>query len=349
MEKIISTETKGWIKTKIVSLCTKLEKYILSNKTLKCKVVFGPVRSRRLGLVLGINNIKKKVCSYDCIYCPIGEKSCCSICTNNCLSPHELYFSVKSKIDEIKKSGKDIDYILFAGSGDPALDSNLSQEISILREFGYKIAVFTNSALLWNENIQENLMYADYVSLKVDTVNEETWLKINRPHQRLRYNLILSGIEQFSKRYKGKLTTETMLIKNINDNENEIDQLGKFLNTIKRNTSYFMTPIYPTIKSYAEGPDTETLLKLSELIKEKVSNSVMLCCPESEEFFATDDFENELLGLLEMHPVNEIAVKTFALANTKISKLNELIELKLIKQLEYNGKKYYALNELLQI
>lgn len=45
-----------------------------------------------------------------------------------------------------------------------------------------------------------------------------------------------------------------------------------------------MTPIYPTIKSYAEGPDTETLLKLSELIKEKVSNSVMLCCPESEEF-----------------------------------------------------------------
>ena len=62
-------------------------------------------------------------------------------------------------------------------------------------------------------------------------------------------------------------------------------------------TSYFMTPIYPTTKSYAVGPDTETLLKLSELIKEKVTKSVMLCCPETEEFFATDDFENELLGL----------------------------------------------------
>jgi wyosine [tRNA(Phe)-imidazoG37] synthetase (radical SAM superfamily) len=345
----MNNETKSWIKTKVETLCTKLEKYILSNKTLKCKVVFGPVRSRRLGLVLGINNIKKKVCSYDCIYCPIGEKSCCSICTNNCLSPHELYFSVKNKIDEIKRSGKDIDYILFAGNGDPALDSNLSQEIEILREFGYKIAVFTNAALLWNENIQENLMYADYVSLKVDTVNEETWLKINRPHQRLRYNLILNGIEQFSKRFNGTLSTETMLIKNINDNEHEIEKIGEFLNTIKRHTSYFMTPIYPTTKSYAVGPDTETLLKLSELIKEKVSNSVMLCCPETEEFFATDDFENELLGLLEMHPVNETAVKTFALANSKIDKLNELIQLKLIKQLENNGKKYYALDESLQI
>jgi wyosine [tRNA(Phe)-imidazoG37] synthetase (radical SAM superfamily) len=345
----MSTETKSWIKSKMESLCTKLEKHILSNKTLKCKVVFGPVRSRRLGLVLGINNIKKKVCSYDCIYCPIGEKSCCSICTNNCLSPHELYFSVKNKIDEIKKSGKDIDYILFAGSGDPALDSNLSQEIMILREFGYKIAVFTNSALLWNENIQENLMYADYVSLKIDTINEDTWMKINRPHQRLRYNLILNGIEQFSKRFKGTLTTETMLIKNINDNETEIEQLGKYLNSIDRATSYFMTPIYPTAKSYAVSPDIETLLKLSELIKEKVSKSVMLCCPETEEFFATDDFEIELIGLLEMHPVNETAVNTFARANTKINKLNELIELKLIKQLEHNGKKYYALDESLQI
>jgi len=345
----MSTETKSWLKSKMESLCTKLEKHILSNKTLKCKVVFGPVRSRRLGLVLGINNLKKKVCSYDCIYCPVGEKSCCSICTNNCLSPHELYFSVKNKIDEIKKSGKDIDYILFAGSGDPALDSNLSQEIMILRKFRYKIAAFTNSALLWNDNIQENLMYADYVSLKLDTTDEETWLKINRPHQRLRYNLILNGIEQFSKRFKGTLTTETMLIKNINDNETEIEQLGKYLNSIDRATSYFMTPIYQTAKSYAVSPDIETLLKLSEVIKEKVSKSEMLCCPETEEFFATDDFENALIGLLEMHPVNEIAVNTFARANTKINKLNELIELKLIKQLEHNGKKYYALDESLQI
>jgi wyosine [tRNA(Phe)-imidazoG37] synthetase (radical SAM superfamily) len=345
----MSNETKSWIKIKLEALCSKLEKHILSNKTLKCKVVFGPVRSRRLGLVLGVNNVKKKVCSYDCIYCPIGEKSCCSICTNNCLSPHELYFAVKNKIDEIKKSGKDIDYILFAGNGDPALDSNLSQEISILREFGYKIAVFTNSALLWNENIQENLMYADYVSLKIDTVNEETWLKINQPHQRLRYNLILDGIEQFSKRFKGTLATETMLIKNINDNETEIENLGNFLNNINRFTSYFMTPIYPTLKSNAVSPDTETLLRLSEFIKATVSNSVMLCCPETEEFFATDDFENELIGLLEMHPVNETAVKSFALANTKINKLNELIELKLIKQLEHNGKKYYALDESLRI
>lgn len=347
-DKKMENQKRSWLYKKLQSICKKFEKNILSNKTLKCKVVFGPVRSRRLGLVLGINNMPKKVCPYDCVYCPNGKKSCCSICTANCLSPYELFFSVKNKIDEIKKAGKDIDYILFAGSGDPLLDNNLPEQISILRQFGYDIAVFTSSALLWNERLQENLMYADYVSLKVDTVNEDTWIKINRPHQRLKYDLILKGIEEFSQKYRGQLVTDTTLIKNINDNPQEIGQLGNFLNSLKRKTSFFMTPIYPTAEKYALSSDAETLKNLFVIINEKVSNSVMLCCPETDEFFATDDFENELLGLLEIHPVNETAVKTFALANSKLEKLTELIENKIIKHLDHNGKTFYAIGESLK-
>ncbi len=335
----------AWVKSKIETLCKKLENNILSNKTLKCKIVYGPVRSRRLGLVLGVNNVKSKVCSYNCIYCPIGKTSCCSLCRNNCLSPFELYVSVKNKIEEIKSSGKNIDYILFSGTGDPALDLNLSQEISILREFNYPIAVFTNSAMLWNENIQESLMFADFVSLKIDTTDEETWLRINRPHQRLRYNLILNAIEQFSKKFNGILTTETMLIADINDNENEIRQLATFLNKIKRSTSYFMTPIYPTAESFAVAPDTDKLLQLSELIKDIIPDSKLLCCPQIEEFAPTDDFENELIGLLELHPVTEEAVKTFAYSNGKMNKLDEMISHNLIDEFVFKNKKYLKLAE----
>ncbi|AFH48818.1 Fe-S oxidoreductase [Ignavibacterium album JCM 16511] len=341
----MKNKKNSWLRNIVETLCRKLEKSILKDKALKCKVVYGPVRSRRLGLVLGINNVKPGICSYNCIYCQSGKTSCCSICTNNCLSPYELFVSVKNKIEEIKKMGKNIDYILFAGSGDPAIDTSLSQEIQLLREFDYKIAVFTNSALLWNENIQENLMYADYVSLKIDTANEETWLKINRPHERLKYDLILKGIEQFSKKFRGTLTTETMLIKNFNDNENEIKQLGNFLNTLKRNASYFMTPIYPPAEKYAVSPDEDTLKKLSEIIKTNVPNSMMLCCPDKEEFFTTDDFENELLGLLELHPVNEEAVTTFAKANDKIDILQGLLANKLIEKSIFANKKYYKLAE----
>jgi wyosine [tRNA(Phe)-imidazoG37] synthetase (radical SAM superfamily) len=343
-EKADDNKMKNWVKESIEFICAKLEKNIFSDKNLKCKVVFGPVRSRRLGLVLGINNTKAGICSYNCVYCPIGKTSCCSVCTNNCLSPYELYFSVKNKLEEIKKSGGHIDYIFFAGSGDPALDSCLSKEILLLREFGYKIAVFTNSALIWNKTIQENLLFADYVSIKLDSAFEDTWLKINCPHQRLRYNLILNGIHQFSKKYQGILTTETTLIKDINDTAEEIEQLGTFLNTITRKASYFITPMYPPAESFAVSPDIESLQKLSGVIKEKVTNSVLLCCPETEEFFATDDFENEFLGLLALHPVGVDAVKHFIKGNGHLKLLNDLIEDQTIKEIDYNGIKYYTEN-----
>jgi wyosine [tRNA(Phe)-imidazoG37] synthetase (radical SAM superfamily) len=334
---------KTIIKRRLESICNWLQRFILSDKSLKCKVVYGPVRSRKLGLVLGINNIKNNLCSYDCIYCPNGGTSCCTICSNNCLSPYELFFSVRNKIEEISSSGKKIDYILFAGKGDPVLDTNLPEEISILREFGYKIAVYTNSALLWNENIRENLMFADYVLLKVDTVNEDTWLKINRPHQRLRYNLILDGIEKFAQNFKGKLVTETTLVKNINDNETEIENLSKILNNLNIETCFFTIPIYSPSENYAVGPDELTLQKLSEKIIQLIPNAKLLCCPKEDEFYATGDFEEELLGLLELHPVSEDAVLKFAGGSAKNEELNQMLINKIIKTDQFNGKNYYTI------
>jgi wyosine [tRNA(Phe)-imidazoG37] synthetase (radical SAM superfamily) len=333
----------SWYKNEIKTLRERIERNILSDKALKCKVVFGPVRSRKLGMILGINNIKPKVCSYNCIYCPSGNTECCSIDRNYCLSPYELHSSVRNKLEELYKNKKEIEYIAFTGSGVPTLDLSLSKEIFLLREFGYKIAVFTNSSLLWNDNVKENLMFADYVSVKIDTAIEETWLKMNRPHQRLDLDHILEGVRQFSNKFGGTLTTETMLIKNNNDNFKEIEELSKYLNTIKREASYFTIPIYPTAENYAEKPDDETLQQLSCKIKEIISKSVLLCCPETEEFFATDDFESELLGLLSIHPVRFDAVNRFVKNDENLRILKKLLSNNLIKEAAHHGKKFYTI------
>ncbi|MBU2492947.1 MAG: radical SAM protein [Bacteroidetes bacterium] len=338
----MANTNKEWVKQKIKFFCKKIEKGILADKSLKCRVVFGPIRSRRLGYVLGINNVKSKICSYDCIYCPSGNTTCYSVCANYCLSPYELHLSVKNKLEELKKSNKKIEYIVFAGGGEATLDSSLSKEISLLREFGYKIAVFTNASLLWNYDIQENLMYADYVSVKIDTVNDDTWMKINRPHRKLDYNVILNGIKEFSQKFNGTFVTETTLIKNLNDNAEEIENLSTYLNSLKHEASYFMTPIYPPSESYAESPDKEILDHLSKMINEKVNKSVMLCCPKTEEFFATGDFENELLGLLSLHPVGVEAVNHFIKDKVEIEKLKDMIKNNVIKEINFNGKKYLA-------
>jgi len=335
---------KKWLQTKAEKLSGHLEKSLMKNKSLKCKVVFGPVRSRRLGYILGINNIKPGICSYDCIYCPSGSKSICSICRTKCLSPYELYVSVKHKIEEIKKTGMDIDYIAFMGSGEPAIDGDLPNEIMILREFGYEIAVFTNSSLIWNENVQENLKFADIVSVKIDTVNQDTWLKLNRPHKRLKYDTILSGISKFSKYYKGHLITETMFVKDVNDSQEEIEGLAKYLNSLKREISYFMYPIFPPGTEYAVCPDKESTERIKSLVKKSVKYPVLLCCPESEEFFATNDFENELLGLVSIHPVRAEAVLQFIKSEKDSTTLKNMIDKHVIKEVEFQGKRYYAEN-----
>ena len=337
-------QLRSWFKSKMERICTRLEKGILSNKTLQCKVVFGPVHSRRLGPVLGINNVKPGICSYNCIYCPGRKTARCSICTNSCLSSYDLYVSVKNKLNEINEADKKIEYILFAGSGDPCMDSGLSKHILLLREFGYKIAVFTNSALLWSKTIQENLMFADYVSVKIDTMNESRWIKMNRPHPRLKYDHILQGIKQFADDFKGNFVTETTLIKGFNDNPAEILELSKYINSFRRDFTYFMTPIYPPSENYAVSPDAATLTMLSKIIKSNISNAVLLCCPEKEEFYITHDFENELLGLLALHPVSENVVRRFAEANNKKDKFQEMITNKVIKRIDYGGKKYLSMD-----
>jgi wyosine [tRNA(Phe)-imidazoG37] synthetase (radical SAM superfamily) len=66
--------------------------------------------------------------------------------------------------------------------GEPTLDINLGREIELLKQLGIKIAVITNSSLMWQEGVREVLAKADWASLKADAVRESIWRRIDRPH-----------------------------------------------------------------------------------------------------------------------------------------------------------------------
>ena len=106
-----------------------------------------------------------------------------------------------------------INYLTFVPDGESTLDINLGQEIELLRDFTVKIAVITNSSPIWREDVRKELMKADWVSVKVDSTQEKTWQKINRPYHRLKLDSILRGILEFLKDYNGELTIETMIVR----------------------------------------------------------------------------------------------------------------------------------------
>lgn len=121
-----------------------------------------------------------------------------------------------------------IDYLTFVADGEPTLDVNLGREIELLKSSRIKVAVITNASLLWQEEVRARLLVADLVSLKIDTVREETWRRLNRPCRELILPLILEGMLALARTYPGKLLTETMLIGNVNDSPEQIMEIADF-------------------------------------------------------------------------------------------------------------------------
>ncbi len=175
-------------------------------------IAFGPVPSRRLGRSLGINNIPPKICTYSCVYCQVGKTLRMQVERGPFYEPEEIFKSVKNKVKSARKKGESIDYLTFVSDGEPTLDSNLGHEIDQLKTLGIKIAVITNGSLINRDDVRADLLKADWVSLKFDSIWKTDWRKINRPHAELELELILEGMLDFSKIFSGELVTETMLI-----------------------------------------------------------------------------------------------------------------------------------------
>jgi wyosine [tRNA(Phe)-imidazoG37] synthetase (radical SAM superfamily) len=69
--------------------------------------------------------------------------------------------------------------------GEPTLDRNLGRHLAALKPFGVKTAVITNASLLCDKEVRSELLLANWVSVKVDTVREATWRALDRPHRGL--------------------------------------------------------------------------------------------------------------------------------------------------------------------
>ena len=153
-------------------------------------------------------------------------------------SQEEIFLEVERKIKQVDAGGKSIDYLSFVPDGEPTLDINLGTEIALLKRLNKKIAVITNASLLWMDDVKEDLLGADWVSVKIDAVNEKVWRAVDRPHGALNLQQILGGIGEFAKLYKGKLVTETMLVDGMNDSTENLEKLAEQLAIIKPEKAY---------------------------------------------------------------------------------------------------------------
>jgi wyosine [tRNA(Phe)-imidazoG37] synthetase (radical SAM superfamily) len=308
-------------------------------------ILFGPIPSRRLGRSLGINNIPPKVCSYSCVYCQVGLTTHISVEQQEFYSSMIIYTEIRDRLIELKNNNERVDYISFVPDGEPTLDKNLYETIGLLQDFGIKIAVFTNSSLIWKKEVQSALNLADYVSVKIDSIEEKTWKQINHPSISLNLNKILDGILEFKESYRGTLVTETMLIDGMNDNEDELIKIAHFIVKVDPLIAYLTIPTRPTPIKNIHRPERIRTKNAYRIVKSIFNNTELLDEYEGNEFSISTETEESLISIMAVHPMRKEAVERYLKkSNSNWSTVKKLIEEKKIKELEYEGNFFYKKN-----
>jgi len=305
-------------------------------------IVFGPVPSRRLGRSLGINNIPPKYCSYSCIYCQLGRNKKIGTARGVFYDPSVVLEQVENKISALYKAGGCIDYLSFVPDGEPTLDVNIGRTIRLLKRTGLKVAVITNSSLITDQGVRDDLMETDWVSLKIDSVEEDTWRKINRPYRSLELKTIKDGMLDFSKSFNGVLATETMLVDDLNTSEYEITGIADFLKTLNPVLSYISIPLRPPAESFVLPPDESSVNNAYQIFRGKGLKAECITGHEGNEFSRTGNVIEDILSITSVHPMREDSMKVFlSEAGEDWCVIEKLIREDKISEMVFNGSRFY--------
>lgn len=305
-------------------------------------IAFGPVPSRRLGRSLGINNIPPKVCSYSCVYCQVGRTTDMRVERKTFYSTWEILQAAQARLSKAATAGERIDYVTLVPDGEPTLDVNLGRTIDRLKAQGTPVAVITNSSLMARDDVREDLMRADWVSVKVDSVRPEAWRRVNRPHGSLKLDAILEGVVAFERAFPGTLVTETMLVAGLNDRERQVQEVAEYLGAIQPSTAYISIPTRPPAEPWARAPSEETVVRAHRILAEKVRRVECLIGYEGNEFASTGDVAQDLLDITAVHPMREEAVAALlAGAGADWSTVDALIAGGQLVESPFEGHRYY--------
>ena len=303
---------------------------------------YGPVPSRRLGKSLGINNIPAKICTYSCVYCQVGRTTRMQNDRSLFYEPEDIFLDVQSRLAKAKEASERVDYLTFVPDGEPTLDVNLGKEIILLKALGVPVGVITNSSLLWRDDVREDLGKADWVSLKVDAVQDEIWRQINRPHKAIQLPVILDGILAFAKAFAGKLVSETMLVRELNDNEGGMKEVADFLHNLQPNAAYLSIPTRPPAEKWACIPDEAVLNRTYQIFADRLNAVEYLIGYEGNAFALTSDIEKDLLSITAVHPMRKEAVGTLlSRAGSSWEVVDRLVAQGDLAETKYNGQSFY--------
>lgn len=264
------------------------------------KYLFGPVNSRRLGLSQGIDLVPPKICNLNCIYCEVGA-------TTELTCERREYIPLAALLAEIDQLVADrehmarLDFFTITGSGEPTLHSGLGTVIRYIRDHAAKpVAVLTNGSLLHLAEVRQELVAADVVIPSLDSAREESYRRVNRPAHCARLADLIEGLVAFRREFSGQLWLEILLVKGINDSDEDIAALAEAVGRIAPERVQLNTVARPPLEGFAHPLTRQELEAVAAQLPGRVEILVDFTSRDRETF--RDPSEEAIVAMLRRRP-----------------------------------------------
>jgi len=206
------------------------------------EIIFGPVKSRRLGVSLGINllPVKRKICNFNCIYCECGWTGNLEKAVSHLPRREEVFKALELKLSEMKAKKQLPDVITYAGNGEPTLHPafpGIIDDSIILRDKYFpdaKIAVLSNATTITNPLVKAALLKVDKNILKLDSAFDATLKIHNQPRVNIKVEELINNLAGFN----GKLIIQTLFLRGTYNNRvidnTTPEEINAWLNALER-------------------------------------------------------------------------------------------------------------------
>jgi len=255
------------------------------------------------------------------------------------LQVHRQPFFVRDDIltDTAKVvSTETADVITFVGDGEPTLNSDLGWLIKKSKvEFGLPVAVITNGSLLFQPDVQADLLAADIVIPTLDAGNPTIFKQINRPHRAIDFYKMVNGLLEFRRQFAGKFWLEVMLVQNVNDSDDQLSELRAVVSDIQPDRIFVMTPIRPPVEKWVKCPKP-VRVKAAEQV---LSNAIPLTERENGDFGVTEfsDASQAIMEISGRHPLRLEQAQAIAVRFGEPDVIEKLLESKKIRLSRYHA------------
>lgn len=304
--------------------------------------IFGPVPTRRLGQSLGIDPVPLKTCNWNCVYCQLGRSIPMVNERKEFYPADEILTEANNAL--LSHQPGEIDWVTFVGSGETTLHASLGWLIrEVKKTTRLPVAVITNGSLLYLPEVRQELLAADAVLPSLDAGTPELYQLINRPYPGLSFESFLDGLIAFREKYQGNLWVEVMLVKDLNDTEDQLSKIASALQRIKPDEIHIMQPTRPPVETWVKPPSDDGLRRALDILGDTAR--VIHPASGSYDLGEAKSIVEAVVGIVTRHPMREEElVETLKNLTTGdvTETLSTLAESDKLQVVERNGIRYWS-------